>query len=123
MYKIDNGHQLSFYDFNQSCGMQLDPSNEWIKLAERIPWDVCEEMYAEMFPSKTTLPVRVALGSLIIKRRKHLSDRDLVKEIQESPYLQYFIGFTKFQKEAPFTAPAMVYFSGIGTVYHYINIK
>ena len=101
MYKIDNGHQLSFYDFNQSCGMQLDTSNEWIKLAERIPWDVCEEMYAEMFPSKTghpALPVRVALGSLLIKQRKHLSDRDLVKEIQESPYLQYFIGFTKFQK-------------------------
>ena len=113
MYKIDSGHQLSFYDFNQSCGMQLDTSNEWIKLAERIPWDVCEEMYAEMFPSKTghpALPVRVALGSLLIKQRKHLSDRDLVKEIQESPYLQYFIGFTKFQNEAPFTAPALVYF-------------
>ena len=37
MYKIDNEHQLSFYDFNLSCGMQLDTSNEWIKLAERIP--------------------------------------------------------------------------------------
>ena len=113
MYKKDSGHQISFYDFNQSCGMQLDTSNEWIILAERIPWDACEEMYAEMFPSKTghpALPVRVALGALIIKQRKHLSDRDLVKEIKESPYLQYFIGFPKFQKEEPFTAPALVYF-------------
>ena len=113
MYKVDNGHQISFYDFNQSCGMQLDTSNEWVILAERIPWDVCEKMYAEMFPSKTghpALSVRVALGSLIIKQRKCLSDRELVKEIKESPYLQYFIGFTRFQKEEPFTAPALVYF-------------
>lgn len=113
MYKFDNGHQISFYDFNQSCGMQLDTSNEWIGLAERIPWDICEIMYAEMFPSKTGHPafsVRVALGSLIIKQRRHLSDRELVKEIQESPYLQYFIGFPKFQKEAPFTASVLVYF-------------
>ncbi len=113
MYKFDNGRQISFFDFNQSCGMQLDPSNEWVKLAERIPWGDCEKMYAEMFPSKTgnpALPVRVALGSLIIKQRKKLSDRTLVKEIQESPYLQYFIGFPSFQKEEPFTAPVLVYF-------------
>ena len=113
MYKFDTGHQISFYDFNQSCGMQLDTSNEWIELSERIPWDTCEAMYAEMFPSKTghpALSVRVALGSLIIKQRKNLSDRELVKEIQESPYLQYFIGFPKFQKEAPFTASVLVYF-------------
>ena len=113
MYRSDNGHQVSFFDFNQSCGMQLDPSNEWIRLAERIPWGSCEKMYAEMFPSKTgnpALSVRVALGSLIIKQRKKLSDRAVVKEIQENPYLQYFIGYPAFQKEEPFTAPVMVYF-------------
>ena len=113
MYKTDKGHQISFFDFNQSCGMQLDPNNEWIILAERIPWDSCEELYAGMFPSNTgrpALPVRIALGSLIIKQRKHLSDRSVVKEIKENPYLQYFIGFTKFQKEEPFTAPVLVEF-------------
>ena len=113
MYKKDNGHQITFYDFNQSCGMQLDTTNEWVQLAARIPWDQCEELYAEMFPSNTghpALPVRVALGALIIKQRKGLSDRALVKDIQESPYLQYFIGFNKFKKEIPFTAPALVYF-------------
>ncbi len=72
-----------------------------------------EKMYVEMFPLKTgnsALSVRVALGSLIIKQRKKLFDRALVKEIQESPYLQYFIGFPDFQKEEPFTAPVRVYF-------------
>lgn len=113
MYKKDKEHQISIYDFNQACGTQLDETNEWVRLADRIPWDRCEEMYAEMFPSKTghpALPVRVALGALIIKQRKKLSDRAVVKEIQENPYLQYFVGFNKFQKEIPFTSPALVYF-------------
>ena len=72
MYKKDKEHQISIYDFNQACGTQLDETNEWVRLADRIPWDRCEEMYAEMFPSKTghpALPVRVALGALIIKQR------------------------------------------------------
>lgn len=113
MYKFDHEHQITFFDFNQSCGMQLDPSNEWIRLAERIPWDKAEKMYAAMFPSNTgnpALSVRIALGSLIIKQRKQLSDRAVVKEIQENPYLQYFLGFPKFQNTAPFTSPAMVSF-------------
>ena len=70
-------------------------------------------MYAALFPSKTghpALSVRMALGSLIIQQRKNLSDRALLKAILESPYLQYFIGLTEFQKEPPYTAPALVYF-------------
>lgn len=113
MYKRSEKHQTSLYDFNQSCGMQLDENNEWIVLADRIPWDVCEKMYAEMFPSNTghpAIPVRVALGSLIIQQRKKLSDRKLVNEIKENPYLQYFIGYTEFKNEDPYTAPVLVYF-------------
>lgn len=33
-----------------------------------------------------------------------------MKELQENPYLQYFIGFTEFRKTVPFTSPAMVSF-------------
>ena len=113
MYKFNDDNQISFLDFNQSCGMQLDPENEWVKLADRIPWDRAEQMYAVMFPSATgrpAAPLRMALGSLIIKQRKDVSDRKLLKEIQESPYLQYFIGLKRFQHEAPFTAPALVSF-------------
>ena len=113
MYKFSNNHQITLFDFNQSCGMQLDPDNDWIKLADRIPWERIERMYAEMFPSKTghpAIPLRTALGSLIIQQRKKISDRKLLKEIVESPYLQYFIGLESFQHEAPFTAPSLVSF-------------
>lgn len=69
-------------------------------------------MYAEMFPSNTghlAYSVWVVLDTLIIKQRKNLSNRELVKKIQESPYLQYFIGFSKFQEDALFIASVLVY--------------
>ncbi len=113
MYKAVTEHQITFYDFNQSCGMQLDKSNEWVLLAERIPWEQMEKEYAAMFPSKTGHPaisLRTALGSLIIQNRKQLSDRKLVKEISENPYLQYFIGNTRFEKEEPFRPTSLVAF-------------
>ena len=83
--------QITLFDFNQSCGMELDPNNERIKLAHAIPWSKMEAKYVAMFPSKTghpATPFRMALGVLIIQKRKKLSDRAVIKEIQENPYLQ-----------------------------------
>ena len=113
MYKKQTEHQISFFDFNQSCGMQLDASNEWVRLADRIPWETIEERYAAFFPSHTgrpAKPLRVALGALIIQKRKNLSDRNLEKEVAENPYLQYFLGLASFQKKAPFRYNALVGF-------------
>jgi len=55
-------------------------------------------------------PVRMALGALIIKERCGFPDEELVEQIKENPYLQYFIGLTKFQKKAPFDPSLMVHF-------------
>ena len=112
MYKVVE-NQITFFDFNQSCGIQLDEENEWILLANRIEWDVWEKKYAAFFPSEKgnpAKPLRMALGALLIQKRKGLSDRMLVKEIVENPYLQYFIGLESFQHKCPFTAPALVNF-------------
>jgi IS5 family transposase len=113
MYKSLINHQISFFDFNQSCGMQLDPNNEWVRLADSMPWNKLEEKYSAMFPSTTGRPAKpfqMAFGALIIQKRKKLSDRALVREIAENPYLQYFLGVEKFQHECPFTAPLLVLF-------------
>ena len=112
MYKAPD-KQISFTDFNQSCGMQLDENNEWIKLADRMQWSKWEKKYSQNFKSvkgNPAKPLRMVLGALLIQKRKKLSDRKLLKEIIENPYLQYFIGLKSFTKEAPFTAPALVYF-------------
>ena len=113
MYKSQKYHQIAFNDFNQSCGMQLDMSNQWVRLAISMPWDKLDGEYARMFPSKRgcpAKPLRMALGALIIQKRMNLSDRKLVSAIAENPYYQFFLGLEAFQKECPFTAPALVAF-------------
>jgi transposase, IS5 family len=82
-------------------------------LAELIPWDELEDDYAAQFckgfgaPAK---PFRMALGALIIKARLGLTDEELVEQIKENPYLQFFIGLEAFQFSAPFDPSMMVYF-------------
>lgn len=115
MYIPENrkNRQITLFDFNQSCGMELDSANEWIRLAHAIPWGRMETKYAAMFPSRTghpATPFRMALGILIIQKRKKLSDRAVIKEIQENPYLQYFIGREKFSHEAPVKPTVLVSF-------------
>ena len=113
MYKTITNVQISFDDFNQSCGMQLDKDNEWVRLSEIIPWNEFEEGYEKNFPGtngRVAYSFRVAFGSLFIQTRLNLKDRALVKTICENPYLQYFIGYQKFDKEKPFAPTSLVYF-------------
>ena len=43
----------------------------------------------------------MALGALIIKARLGLTDEELVEQIKENPYLQFFIGLLR-EKLFPF---------------------
>lgn len=113
MYRREPRHQLSFQDFFLPFGGNLSGDNRWIKLAQLIPWDDLEDDYASQFckgfgaPAK---PFRMALGALIIKARLGLTDEELVEQIKENPYLQFFIGLEAFQTSAPFDPSLMVYF-------------
>ncbi|NCQ81200.1 MAG: transposase [Microcystis aeruginosa W13-15] len=82
-------------------------------MANLIPWSEFEAEYASLFSEEMGAPAktfRIALGALIIQERLGISDRKTVEQIRENPYLQYFIGLTKYQIEAPFDASMMVYF-------------
>ena len=113
MYRREHRRQLSFEDFFLPFGGKLSGDNRWIKLAELIPWGELEDDYAAHFckgfgaPAK---PFRMALGALIIKARLRLTDEELVEQIKENPYLQFFIGLEAFQYSAPFDPSMMVYF-------------
>ena len=52
----------------------------------------------------------MALGSLIIQKKFQFSDRELVEQITENPYLQYFIGLPGYQDEPPFDPSTLVLF-------------
>lgn len=113
MYKPINKLQHSFLDFNQPMGLHMNPENRWIKMADAIPWDEFEIKYASLFPSDTgnvAKPLRMALGALIIQTKFQYADRELVEQVAENPYLQYFIGLPGYQNGAPFDASTLVLF-------------
>jgi hypothetical protein len=112
MYK-KRDRQMSFNDFNQPLGLELDPNNRWIKKAALIPWDEIEEKYARLFPARdgtVAKPAQMALGALIIQKEYGFSDEETVSMIQENPYFQYFCGMRTFTREAPFDPSLMVRF-------------
>lgn len=113
MYK-PRFRQLSFVDeFYLPFGGKLQADNRWVKLANAIPWFAAEEIYAKNFTAANGTPVlsvRTALGSLIIKETLSITDEETVAQIQKNPYLQFFVGFTSFQNEAPFDASLMTHF-------------
>ena len=112
VYRVPTG-QVDFNNFAISFGGRLRRDNRWVILADIISWDEFEKRYATQFKSKTgnpALPVRVALGSLIVKEKMKFSDEDTVQSIQESHYLQYFIGYEVYKDEKPFDASLMVHF-------------
>lgn len=113
MYKAQRHTQLSFEDFDQPMGLTMNPENRWIKKAELIPWSDLEKMYAKHFRNKkgnVAKPLRMALGSLLIQKEYGYSDEETVAQIQENPYLQFFIGLPGYQEAKPFDASTMVYF-------------
>ncbi len=110
MYRKPPVNQLAFEDYVEDFvlpfGGKLCRDNRWVMLANQIPWAVIETAYAQQFsqedlgsPAKSS---RLALGALILKERLGVTDRELVEQIAENPYLQYFLGLTAYQHKAPF---------------------
>ena len=93
MYIPSDNSQPSFLDFNQPLGLKMNPKNRWIILADYIPWKEFEEKYAKLFQSDTgnvAITLRTALGSLIIQIKYGYADRELVDQLTENPYYQYY---------------------------------
>lgn len=102
-------------DFFLPFGGKLNKDNRWVKMEALIPWWELEERYAKHFKrsnkGEPALSVRVALGSLIIQAKLNLPDRETVNQIMENPYLQYFIGYERYEdRKPPFDPSLMVHF-------------
>ena len=113
MYKY-RSKQISLTDFNTPVGMKLNLDNRWVKKAELIPWDEIEQRYAKLFTNRkgnVAKPLRLALGACIIQAEYGYSDEEVVLQIQETAYLQFFCGYTEYNDEKPpFDPSLMVYF-------------
>jgi transposase, IS5 family len=111
-YPIDT-QPISSEKFELPFEGKLDPNNRWVLMSELIPWSEFEEEYSSKLSSEMGAPAktfRIALWSLIIKEKLGISDRETVEQIRENPYLQYFIGLSRYSNEIPFYPSLMVYF-------------
>jgi len=113
MYRKKIKHP-EFEDFILPFGGKLRSDNRWVVLSKIIPWKYIEQEYTTNLtdtvmgaPAKSA---RVAFGSLIIKEKLGLTDEEVANQIQENPYLQYFIGYGSYRDELPFDPSMMVHF-------------
>lgn len=115
MFKMNENMPDLLEDFRLPFGGKLNLENRWVQLAKFIPWDKAEAKYVRSFESlengQEAYSVRVALGSLIIKERLGLSDRETTQQIMENLYLQFFIGKSEYvDHEPPFHHSLMTHF-------------
>ena len=109
MIRYTSSKQLSLEGFSLPFGGQLDPENRWVKWSRVIPWDALAGCYYKtMDPGKgrPCKDARLVIGALIIKHKLTLSDEEAIMQIQENPYLQYFVGFSGYSNSPPF-APSL----------------
>jgi len=58
MYRKPPANQLAFEDFILPFGGKLDSQNRWSPLAELIPWDEVEAIYAKHFSRTEGAPAK-----------------------------------------------------------------
>jgi len=113
MYR-DYRDQQEFVDFYLPFGGKMRKDNRWVKLAELVPWEEAEEPYkgslANTGMGQPAKDSRIAFGALLIKEILGLTDEETVLQIQENPYLQYFLGYHEYQEEPLFDPSMMTHF-------------
>lgn len=111
MIRYTSSKQQSLEGFTLPFGGKLNPKNRWVKWSEVIPWDGLAVGYYSTMNSNQGRPckdARLVIGALIIKHKLTLSDEETVLQIQENPYLQYFVGFSGYKDEPPFSPSLFV---------------
>lgn len=92
----------------------LDESSRWVQLANALPWDAIEAAYTKtadvFYEGQLTKSARMAFGALYIQISEGYKDEQTRQQIQESPEMQYFCGYSRFIDEPPFDATLMAQF-------------
>ncbi len=103
---------LELGSFNNPFSKHLDPENRWVKLSRLIPWEKFEKQYSDKFRlvGRQTYPFRMTLGALLIETKLSITDRELVEQISENPYLQYFLGMPEYSNRCPFDDSTVTHF-------------
>lgn len=70
----------------------IDMVHELVLLANKIDWDFFEYSFEDLYSKKgrPSMPVRLMVGALMLKRIYTLGEETLTKAWQRDPYMQYF---------------------------------
>ena len=115
MYRKRDREQLTLDDFILPFGGELDANNRWVKMAQVMPWEMIEDIYAASFKDERTdgrppIPARIAFGALYIRENENFPDERTLEHIAENAYMQYFLGLAEFHPEPLFDPSMMTWF-------------
>ena len=78
----------------------LPHDNQWVRLANSLPLADIELEYARRLNNGSrgagNVPARIVVGALIIKHVTRLSDKNVIAQLRENVFMQYFVGLETF---------------------------
>lgn len=100
---------------NMFCPLLKDFINmehELILLAEKIDWQYFEQEFSVLYSKvgQRSMPIRLMVGSLLLKRIYNLGDETLCDAWAMNPYMQYFCGMVHFEHRFPCDPSDFVHF-------------
>ena len=98
--------------FKEDLSEMLNPKHPLYLLGERIPWEVFEKEFKDLYgkTGRPAKPVRLMTALLILKQLYDLSDESVIEAWVENPYYQHFSGMRTFQWKFPIDPTDLVYF-------------
>lgn len=105
----------------------IDKEHELVLLADQIDWKHFEDSFSARYSrtGKPSMPVRLMVGCLLLKRMYNLGDETLAEAWVMNPYMQYFTGAAHFHHSFPCDPSDFVHFrkrigeEGVETIFVY----
>jgi IS5 family transposase len=90
----------------------IDKQHELVLLTDKMDWDYFEKELSTFYAQvgRPSMPIRLMVGCLLLKRIYNLGDETLAEAWKMNPYMQYFCGMTFFEHKFPCDPSDFVHF-------------
>ena len=90
----------------------INMEHELVLLSQKIDWKYFESEFASYYSTKgrPSVPIRIMVGSLMLKQLYNLGDETLAQAWIMNPYMQYFCGMAHLEYKFPCDPSDFVHF-------------
>lgn len=90
----------------------INKQHELVLLSDKMDWEYFETELSPFYAQtgRPSMPIRLMVGCLLLKRIYNLGDETLVEAWKMNPYMQYFCGMTHFEHKFPCDPSDFVHF-------------